>query len=66
MAATDGNRLARVREVVKNYRDNHIPLDSVILDIDYMEAYKDFTIKEVICEPINTYVVIEEKDSDKE
>lgn len=35
-----------VREVVKNYRENHIPLDSVILDIDYMEAYKDFTINQ--------------------
>ena len=35
-----------VREVVKNYRDNHIPLDSVILDIDYMESYKDFTINQ--------------------
>lgn len=33
-----------VREVVKNYRENHIPLDSVYMDIDYMERYKDFTI----------------------
>lgn len=33
-----------VREVVKEHRENHIPLDSVYLDIDYMERYKDFTV----------------------
>ena len=33
-----------VREVVKRYRDLDIPLDSVYLDIDYMERYKDFTV----------------------
>lgn len=35
-----------VREVVKKHRENHIPLDSVYLDIDYMERYKDFTVSE--------------------
>ena len=35
-----------VREVVRQYRENHIPLDAVYLDIDYMEAYKDFTVSE--------------------
>lgn len=35
-----------VREVVKNHRDLHIPLDMVYLDIDYMERYKDFTVNE--------------------
>ena len=35
-----------VRDVVKNHREHHIPLDSVYLDIDYMERYKDFTINE--------------------
>lgn len=35
-----------VRNVVRNYRENNIPLDAVYLDIDYMEAYKDFTISE--------------------
>lgn len=33
-----------VRQLVKTYQENHIPLDSVYLDIDYMEDYKDFTI----------------------
>ncbi len=35
-----------IREVVKNYRDNHIPLDAVYMDIDYMDGYKDFTVSE--------------------
>lgn len=35
-----------VREVVKKHRENGIPLDSVYLDIDYMERYKDFTISD--------------------
>lgn len=35
-----------IREVVKNYRENHIPLDAVYMDIDYMDGYKDFTISE--------------------
>lgn len=38
------NTSDEVREVVKEYREHHIPLDSVYLDIDYMERYKDFTI----------------------
>ena len=35
-----------VRDVVRNYRENQIPLDMVYLDIDYMEDYKDFTVNE--------------------
>ena len=35
-----------VREVVAEYRKRGIPLDSIYLDIDYMERYKDFTIDE--------------------
>ncbi len=33
-----------VSEIVSLHRKHHIPLDSVYLDIDYMERYKDFTI----------------------
>lgn len=33
-----------IRRVAKGYRENHIPLDMIYLDIDYMERYKDFTI----------------------
>lgn len=35
-----------VREVVRRHRELGIPLDSVYLDIDYMERYKDFTLNE--------------------
>ena len=35
---------ADVREIVKQYRENNIPLDSVYMDIDYMNHFKDFTI----------------------
>lgn len=33
-----------VREVARRYRENHLPIDSICLDIDYMERYKDFTV----------------------
>ena len=32
-----------LREVVREHRERHIPLDGMSMDIDYMEAYKDFT-----------------------
>lgn len=35
-----------VRQVVHDYRQKGIPLDSIYLDIDYMERYKDFTINQ--------------------
>ncbi|NLC73784.1 MAG: alpha-glucosidase [Clostridiales bacterium] len=35
-----------VRNVVNTYRSEEIPIDSVYLDIDYMDHYKDFTIDE--------------------
>lgn len=34
------------RNVVKRYRENHIPLDMVYMDIDYMDSYKDFTLND--------------------
>lgn len=35
---------ADIREVVRRHREEGVPLDSVYLDIDYMERYKDFTV----------------------
>ena len=35
-----------VRDVVDNYDKNNMPIDSVYLDIDYMERYKDFTVSD--------------------
>ncbi|MBQ8316436.1 MAG: alpha-glucosidase [Lachnospiraceae bacterium] len=35
-----------IREVAAEYRKREIPLDSIYMDIDYMERYKDFTIDE--------------------
>lgn len=35
-----------LRSIVKKHRDNHIPIDMVYMDIDYMEDFKDFTINE--------------------
>lgn len=32
--------------VAKEYRKNHLPMDMVYMDIDYMEDYKDFTVNE--------------------
>ena len=33
-----------IREVVKRYKELELPLDSVYMDIDYMDHLKDFTI----------------------
>ena len=33
-----------VRNVVKQYKDKNMPLDSVVLDIDYMDQFMDFTV----------------------
>ncbi len=35
---------ADIRAVAENYRSRNIPLDSICLDIDYMERFKDFTV----------------------
>ena len=32
------------REVAEGYRRNHIPMDMIYMDIDYMQDYKDFTV----------------------
>ncbi len=31
-------------EVARGYRESGIPLDSIYMDIDYMEGYRDFTV----------------------
>lgn len=33
-----------IRTVAEKYREAGVPLDSIYLDIDYMERYKDFTV----------------------
>ncbi|MBE6025173.1 MAG: alpha-glucosidase [Cellulosilyticum sp.] len=33
-----------VQKVVDGYRNNHIPLDAVYMDIDFMERFKNFTV----------------------
>lgn len=33
-------------EIAKGYRKNHIPIDMIYMDIDYMEDYKDFTVSD--------------------
>lgn len=35
-----------IREVVRRHREQHMPLDSVYMDIDYMKDYKNFTVDE--------------------
>lgn len=35
-----------LRRVADGYRENHIPLDMLYMDIDYMRDYKDFTLNE--------------------
>lgn len=32
------------QKVADGYRNNHIPLDMIYMDIDYMKDYKDFTV----------------------
>ena len=33
-----------IREVCDKHRSNHLPLDMIYMDIDYMKGYRDFTI----------------------
>lgn len=40
------NNADEIREVVRQHRENGIPLDAVYMDIDYMDHYKDFTVDE--------------------
>ena len=51
-----------IRKVVKGYRDNGIPLDSVYMDIDYMERFKDFTVNEETFPEFSKFVKEMEKE----
>ena len=33
-----------VEEVIKQYKNNGLPLDAIFLDIPYMDNYVDFTV----------------------
>ena len=35
-----------VREVARRYREHDMPLDMVVMDIDYMQDYADFTVNQ--------------------
>lgn len=35
-----------IREVASKYDEANVPLDSIYMDIDYMERYKDFTVSD--------------------
>lgn len=36
-----------LESVIKSYKENGIPLDTIWSDIDYMHGFEDFTINEV-------------------
>lgn len=36
--------VAALENVIKNYEENNLPLDTIWADIDYMIEYEDFTI----------------------
>ncbi len=45
-----------VDRIIKGYEDAGIPLDTVYLDIDYMDNFKDFTINEAAFPDFEGYV----------
>lgn len=45
-----------VRAVAKGHRDAGIPIDSIYLDIDYMDRYKDFTIDDTSFPDFESFV----------
>ena len=44
------------RNVAAGYRENHIPIDMIYMDIDYMEDYKDFTVNQENFPDFEAYV----------
>lgn len=48
--------------VIQNHKKNNLPLDSVCMDIDYMEDYKDFTVEQKKFPDFSNYVEKLKKD----
>lgn len=46
----------QIDRIVKGYEDADIPLDTVYLDIDYMDNFKDFTVNEEAFPDFKEYV----------
>ncbi|MGN0460465.1 MAG: TIM-barrel domain-containing protein [Ruminococcus sp.] len=46
----------QIDRIVKGYEDADIPLDTVYLDIDYMDNFKDFTVNEEAFPDFSDYV----------
>ena len=56
---------SKVDEVIKGYRDADMPLSCVYLDIDYMDAYKDFTVDASKLPDIASWLKQKEEDGIK-
>ncbi len=50
------------RTVVRKHRENHIPIDLLYMDIDYMDTYKDFTVNEEAFPAFDGFVREMQKD----
>lgn len=44
------------QKVAREHRENHVPLDMIYMDIDYMERYKDFTVNKENFPDFKAYV----------
>lgn len=45
-----------MKKVVDTYLENHLPLESMWADIDYMSDYKDFTVDQKNFGDLGTYM----------
>ena len=45
-----------MKKVVDTYLENHLPLESMWADIDYMSDYKDFTVDQKDFGDLGTYM----------
>lgn len=48
--------LKKVKDVVQEYANHRIPLDTIWNDIDYMQTYRDFTIDPDRFDGLSTWV----------